>query len=103
MSWSDLAGSEPDVLVVMPCGFGLEASRADACRYAEQLHAVASKAIECDRAYVVNASSYFNRSGPRVIDGIEILAALLHPDAFPHIPLTGRAARWPEAQIPFAR
>jgi hypothetical protein len=33
--------------------------------------------------------------GPRVVAGIEILAALLHPDAFPHIPLIGRAARWP--------
>ncbi|MGH7675648.1 MAG: hypothetical protein ACREMV_10290, partial [Gemmatimonadales bacterium] len=73
----------PDVLIVMPCGFGLEASRADALHHAERLYAVASKAIESNRAYVVDASSYFNRSGPRVVDGIEILAALLHPEAFP--------------------
>lgn len=95
VNWSDLVGSEPDVLIVMPCGFGLEASRADAFHHAERLYAVASKAIESNRAYVVDASSYFNRSGPRVVAGIEILAALLHPDAFPHIPLIGRAARWP--------
>ena len=53
LSWSDLTGSEPDVLVVMPCGFGLEASRAEAFRHAERLYAVASNAIEGDRAYVV--------------------------------------------------
>ena len=88
-------GSEADVLVVMPCGFGLDASRADAGRCAERLHAVASKAIERSRAYVVDASSYFNRSGPRVVDGIEILAALLHAEAFPHVPLDRRAAHWP--------
>ncbi len=48
-----------------------------------------------ERVYVVDASSYFNRSGSRVVDGIEILAALLHPEPFPHIPLIARAARWP--------
>lgn len=95
VSWSDLAGSDPDVLVVMPCGFGLEASRADAVRHAERLQVVAGRAIRSDRAYVVDASSYFNRSGPRLVDGIEILAALLHPDAFLHTDVTGRAARWP--------
>ncbi len=95
VSWGDLAGSEPDVLVVLPCGFGLVASQADADRHAERLHAIASKAIEADRAYVVDGSSYFNRSGPRVVDGVEILAALLHPDAFAQVDLTGRAAPWP--------
>lgn len=98
VSWSDLAGSEPDVLVVMPCGMGLEASRADADRHAERLHGIAPRAIHSDRAYVVDGSSYFNRSGPRVVDGIEILAALLHPGASPDIELTGRAAPWPQAR-----
>lgn len=95
VSWSDLAGSEPDILIVMPCGFGLKASRADAFRHAERLYAVAPKAIESNRAYVVDASSYFNRSGPRVVDGVEILAGLLHNEAFAYLPLTARAARWP--------
>ncbi len=92
--WTDLQGSDPDALVVMPCGFGLEAARADATRYAERLHAVAARAIAAGRAYVVDGSSYFNRSGPRLVDGIEILAALLHPDAFPEVVLAGRAERW---------
>ncbi len=95
VGWEELAGADPDVLLVMPCGFGLEASRADADRHADRLRAVAPRAIAAGRACVLDGSSYFNRSGPRVVDGIEILAAVLHPAAFAHIPLTGRAGRWP--------
>jgi len=95
VSWADLERSNPDVLVIMPCGFGLDAARADASRHRELLCAVAARAIAFGRAFVVDGSSYFNRSGPRVVDGIEILAALLHPDVFPHLSLTGRAERWP--------
>ncbi len=95
LRWKDLTASDPDVLVVMPCGFGLEASRTDASCHAEQLRPVAARAIESGLAYVVDGSSYFNRSGPRVVDGIEILAALLHPEVFADVALAGRAARWP--------
>lgn len=95
VSWSELEDSDPDVLVAMPCGFGLEASQGEAARHEERLRAVAGRAIEGGRAYAVDGSSYFNRSGPRVVEGIEILAALLHPDTFPWVALAGRAARWP--------
>lgn len=91
VSWLDLERSDPDVLVIMPCGFGLDASRVEAVRHAERLGHVASRAIAAGRAFAVDGSSYFNRSGPRVVDGIEILAALLHPDLFPGISLTGYA------------
>ncbi len=80
VSWEDLAALDPDVLVVMPCGYRLEQSRREAETHAERLASVAARAIESGRAYVVDGSSYFNRSGPRVVDGIEMLAALLHPD-----------------------
>ncbi|MBI4512906.1 MAG: hypothetical protein HY702_02245 [Gemmatimonadetes bacterium] len=95
LAWDEIEGAGPDVLVVMPCGFGLEESRADASRHAEQLRRAAGRAIDSGRAYVVDASSYFNRSGPRVVDGTEILTAILHPDAFPGVDLGGRAERWP--------
>lgn len=78
--WADLAGLDPDVLVVMPCGYGLDAAREDADRHTDRLLAVAPRAIAANRAWVVDASSYFNRSGPRVADGVDILAGLLHPD-----------------------
>jgi iron complex transport system substrate-binding protein len=78
--WDGLEGLDPDVLVIMPCGYGLDASRADADRHADRLRLVAPRAIRQERAFVVDGSSYFNRSGPRVVDGVEILAGLLHPE-----------------------
>ncbi len=93
-AWEELATLDPDVLVIMPCGYDLKAARRDADRYAERLLSVAPRAIEAGRAFVVDASSYFNRSGPRVVDGVEILAALLHPDRFADVELEGRGATW---------
>lgn len=80
MTWEQLADKDPDVLLIMPCGYNVDRSRADADAYADKLQAVAPRAIQSQRAFVVNGSSYFNRSGPRFVDGVEILAGLLHPD-----------------------
>lgn len=91
--WSDVEGLDPDVLLIMPCGYGLEASRADADRHAERLAAAAPRAVEEGRAFVVDGSAYFNRSGPRVVDGVEILAGLLHPDRW-NPPSARAAERW---------
>jgi iron complex transport system substrate-binding protein len=95
VSWPDLSGLDPDVLLVMPCGYDLARSLEDAAAFAEQLGAVAPRALEQGRAYVVDGSAYFNRSGPRMVDGVEILGALLHPSVFPDQRLEGRAQEWP--------
>ena len=94
VDWEELSNLDPDVLLLMPCGYDLEAAREDAHRYANRLTQIGQRAIGEGRAFVVDASSYFNRSGPRVVDGVEILAALLHPDAFSDVELEGRGARW---------
>ena len=96
VQWEDLAGLDPDVLLVMPCGFDLAAARADADRYRASLCAVAPRAIRSGRAYAVDATAHFSRPGPRLADGVELLGTLLHSDAFPGAPLEGRAAVWPE-------
>ena len=82
-AWEELAGLDPDVLIVMPCGYDLAASVAEAVRFAAPLCRIAPRAIATGRAFAVNGSAYFNRSGPRVVDGVEILGALLHPDCDP--------------------
>lgn len=99
VTWEDIAALDPDVLLIMPCGYNLEAATADADRYTAHLRRVAPRAIDEGRAFVVDASSYFNRSGPRVVDGVEILAALLHPDRFSDVELKGRGARWVPASV----
>jgi iron complex transport system substrate-binding protein len=92
--WDALADADPDVLLVLPCGYGLDAARAEADRHAERLHEIAGRAIVSGRAWVLDGSSYFNRSGPRVVDGIEILGAILHPEAVHDVELVGRAEKW---------
>jgi iron complex transport system substrate-binding protein len=91
--WEDLADLDPDVLLVMPCGFDLAAARADAESYRASLCTVAPRAIRSARAYAVDATAHFSRPGPRVADGVELLAGLLHPDIFPAVSLEGRAHR----------
>jgi iron complex transport system substrate-binding protein len=92
-AWDALDQLDPDVLILMPCGYGLDATRQDADRAADRLRAVAGRAIAQGQAFIVDGSSYFNRSGPRFVTGIEILAGLLHPGLFP-APPEGTAAAW---------
>jgi iron complex transport system substrate-binding protein len=94
VDWTDLMDLDPDVLLIMPCGYDSDAARKDADFHHRRLRAVAPRAISEGRAFTVDASSYFNRSGPRVVDGVEILAALLHPDTFPEVHLDRRGAVW---------
>ncbi|WP_419163172.1 cobalamin-binding protein [Candidatus Palauibacter sp.] len=91
--WDELEGLDPDALLIMPCGYGLEGARADADAHAERLRRVAPRAIAEGRAWVVDASSYFNRSGPRFVTGVEILGGLLHPDLLP-APASEHASVW---------
>ncbi|MDE2663193.1 MAG: cobalamin-binding protein [Gemmatimonadota bacterium] len=93
VSWGEIGDLDPDAVLLMPCGYGLEAARADADAHAKQLARVAPRAVGEGRAWVVDASSYFNRSGPRFVTGVEILGGLLHPDRLP-APDPAVAAAW---------
>jgi len=90
IDWRELRSADPDVLLLMPCGFGLEETLSEAKRYREVLENVAGRAIAAGRAYAVDAAAYFSRSGPRVADGVEILAAVLHPARFSRVSVAGR-------------
>jgi iron complex transport system substrate-binding protein len=80
--WKDVVDWRPEVLIVMPCGFGLE----KAVDQARQLSAYPDwsdlPAVRDNRVFAVDANSYFARPGPRVVEGTELLAHLLHPDLF---------------------
>jgi iron complex transport system substrate-binding protein len=92
-TWDAVQGLDPDVLLIMPCGYGLDATKRDAESARVRLRDVAARAIDAHRAFVVDGSSYFNRSGPRFINGIEILAGLLHPELF-NAPPADTAEMW---------
>src|SRR5579884_2452232 len=72
--------AQPEVVVLMPCGFSLERAIAEYRRTPLFEGWQDLPAIRNGELYAVNGSAYFNRSGPRLIDGVEILAAILHPD-----------------------
>jgi iron complex transport system substrate-binding protein len=82
-SWDEVRRYDPEVIVVMPCGFDLERTLAEA----QALHSVSGwrelSAVRTDRVYAVDGNAYFNRSGPRIVDSLEILAHLLHGQLVP--------------------
>lgn len=74
-SWEELAAVRPEALVVMPCGYGTAHAAAEA-----RAAAAALAGTGAERAWAVDAAAYFSRPGPRLVDGVELLAHLLHPD-----------------------
>lgn len=74
VSWGELSGLRPDVAVVMPCGLYAEQAAAQAGEHRERL-----AALGAPRVYAVDAASTFSRPGPRLVDGVELLGHLLHP------------------------
>jgi iron complex transport system substrate-binding protein len=74
VSWDTVAAARPEVVVVMPCGYDEPRAQAEAVTYARELAQVGAA-----RIVAVNASAYFSRPGPRLIDGLELLAHVLHP------------------------
>jgi iron complex transport system substrate-binding protein len=82
-TWEIVAAARPDVVVVMPCGYDADRSREEALAYADQLRAVGAK-----RVVAVDAAAYFSRPGPRLVDGLEVMAHVLHPDLVPEAPGT---------------
>lgn len=75
VEWEQLAGVDPEVIVAMPCGWYLDDSRTQALEHGERLGALGA-----DRVFAVDAASTFSRPGPRLVDGVELLAHLFHPD-----------------------
>jgi iron complex transport system substrate-binding protein len=75
VSWEEIAAAGPDVVVVMPCGLDCHEATVEARRHAERVAALGT-----ERIYAVDAAASFSRPGPRLADGVELLAHLLHPD-----------------------
>ena len=78
-----LAGINPDVVLVKPCGFDLQRSLADLETLKQSLPWQTWNASRNGGIFLVDGNAYFNRPGPRIIDSLEILAYCLHPGLFP--------------------
>jgi iron complex transport system substrate-binding protein len=75
LTWDEIAAESIDVTVFSPCGFDLEGAVAQAASFLER-----PEATRLGRIVAVDANAFFSRPGPRVVDGVELLAALLHPE-----------------------
>jgi len=82
ISWNDVLEWAPEVLIVMPCGCGLAKAAEEARQLFSYPGASSIPAVRNGRVYAVDANSYFARPGPRVVEGTELLAHLLHPAVF---------------------
>jgi len=87
-----LAELDPDVVLIKPCGFDLGRTCEDLALLRVNLPWDHWKAVRAERVYVADGNAYFNRPGPRLVESLEILAACVHPDAFPEFRRTHAAS-----------
>jgi iron complex transport system substrate-binding protein len=80
--WDDVLQWSPEVLIAMPCGYDLEEAAARAQQLSSYPGWADLPAVRDGRVYAVDANSYFARPGPRVVEGTELLAHIIHPDLF---------------------
>ncbi len=79
LSWDALLEAQPEVIVVMPCGFKIAQSQAELAALRAHPDWQRLPAVEAGRVYIADGNAYFNRPGPRIVESVELLAEILHP------------------------
>jgi len=79
--WSDLCEADPEVILIAPCGFDLPRTLQEAQLLLERESWAQLSAVRAGRVFACDGNAYFNRSGPRLVDTVEMIAHLLHPRA----------------------
>jgi iron complex transport system substrate-binding protein len=83
MEWDELIAADPDVIVLLPCGFGIERCRREMQVLKSDRRWNTLSAVQNRQVYLTDGNRFFNRPGPRVLESAEILAQILHPEIFP--------------------
>lgn len=95
MTWAELRGKDPDVIIAMPCGFDLARTRREMAPLLNRAGWRELQAVRAGQIYLTDGNQYFNRPGPRLVESLEILAEILHPEAFGSAFANGgRAIAW---------
>lgn len=92
-TWQQVVDADPDLLLLAACGFDLERTKLEARQVTSLPGYRDLKAVREGRVYAIDGNALLNRSGPRIIDTLELLAHLLHPQHFPLDPLAHYAER----------
>jgi len=82
VKWEDIHQQDPDVIIVMPCGFSIERTMKEVDLLLQLSGFSEIRAVKNDHFYIADGNQYFNRPGPRIVDSIEILAEIIHPKQF---------------------
>jgi iron complex transport system substrate-binding protein len=82
LTWDELIDADPDVIVVLPCGYDLPTTERELTVLTQDARWQALRAVQVGRVYLTDGNQYFNRPGPRLVESLEILAEILHPDRF---------------------
>ena len=82
ISWDELAAADPDIILVLPCGFDIAQSRAEMRVLAAMPGWAELRAVREGRVFLTDGNQYFNRPGPRLVESLEIFAEILHPAHF---------------------
>ena len=82
IEWDALCKEDPDVIVVMPCGYDISESRRNMPALSDRPEWSSLKAVKNGTVYIVDGNQYFNRPGPRLADSLEIMAQLVNPEIF---------------------
>lgn len=82
ITWETLVSTNPNMIIFMLCGFDLARTRQEAMALTKHPGWEKLDAVQSGRVYVTDGNAYFNRPGPRLVDSLEILAELLHPEIF---------------------
>ena len=81
-SWDEIKQTNPDIIIMMPCGFGIKRTLQDIHYLQNRKGWQELKAVKENKVFVVDGNQYFNRPGPRLVDSAEILAEVIHPEYF---------------------
>lgn len=82
IDWEKVEACNPDVLLIVPCGYSIEKTRSEMKTLMNRKSWMELKAVQGNRVYMLDGSHYFNRPGPRIMGSTEILAEIFHPDLF---------------------
>lgn len=82
LAWDALRAADPDVIAVMPCGWDIPKARQEMAVLTSRPDWGELQAVRNGRVYLTDGNQYFNRPGPRLLESLEILAEMLHPETF---------------------
>ena len=82
LEWDEVVASQPEVIIFMPCGFDVKRGMQDVPLLSEREEWASLPAVKNNLVYAIDAGAYTSRSGPRLVEGLEIMSEMIHPELF---------------------